>query len=136
MRATKIRLLFAVFSVCVVVFYFRSVSSCFASSSDDCTKLVGESHPDSDLRFCVCIPRFATLDDRDDRTNIALLVGTPTYPVHFSFKSSREGRVFYSVNRCFQIGGDPNNISDKQILKIWTPSLSAFYCVITRATLT
>ena len=36
------------------VFYFRSVSSCSASSSDDCTKLVGESHPDSYLRFCVC----------------------------------------------------------------------------------
>ena len=43
------RLLFAVFSVCFVIFYFQSVSSCSARSSDDCTKLVGESHPDSDL---------------------------------------------------------------------------------------
>ena len=49
--AIKIRLLFAVFSVCFVIFYFRSVSSYSASSSDDCTKLVGESHPDSDLRL-------------------------------------------------------------------------------------
>ena len=83
MRGTKIRLLFAVFSVCFVIFYFRSVSSCSASSSDDSTKLVGESHPDSYLRFCVCstnkprtanmcdntIPCFAPLDDRGDRTN-------------------------------------------------------------------
>ena len=53
-RVTKIRLLFAVFSVCFVIFYFRSVSSCSASSSDDCTKLVGESHSDSYLLFCVC----------------------------------------------------------------------------------
>ena len=52
--AAKIRLLFAVFSVCFVTFYFRDVSSCSASSSDDCTKLVGESHPDSYLGFCVC----------------------------------------------------------------------------------
>ena len=83
MRATKIRLLFAVFSVCFVIFYFRSVSSCSASSSNDCTKLVGELHPDSYLRFCVCSTNntkdckyvwlynslFAPLDDRRDRTN-------------------------------------------------------------------
>ena len=78
MRAAKIRLLFAVFSVCFVVFYFRSVSSCSASSSDDCTKRVGKSHPDSYLGFMsvprttMCgntIPCFAPLDDRGDRTN-------------------------------------------------------------------
>ena len=51
MTAAKIRLLFAVFSVCFVILYFRSVSSCSASSSDDCTKLAGESHPDSYLGF-------------------------------------------------------------------------------------
>ena len=51
MTAAKIRLLFAVFSVCFVIFYFGSVSSCSASSSDDRTKLVGESHPDSYLGF-------------------------------------------------------------------------------------
>ena len=54
MTAAKIRMLFAVFSMCFVIIYFRSVSSCSASSSDDCTKLVGESHPDSYLGFCVC----------------------------------------------------------------------------------
>ena len=43
-----------------------------------------------------------------------------------------KGRVFYSVNKCFQTGGDPRNVIDKQILKIWTPCLSAFYCVIPR----
>ena len=30
---------------------------------------------------------------------------------------------------------DPRNIFEKQILKVWTPCLSAFYCVISRATL-
>ena len=59
MTAAKIRLLFAVFSVCFVIFYFRSVSSYSASSSDDCTKLVGESHPDSYLGFCVCSTKTA-----------------------------------------------------------------------------
>ena len=55
MTAAKIRLLFAVFSVCFGIFYFQFiVSSCSASSLDDCTKLVGESHPDSYLGFCVC----------------------------------------------------------------------------------
>ena len=53
MTAAKIQLLFAVFSVCFVIFYFRSVSSCSASSSDDRTKLAGESHPESYLGFCV-----------------------------------------------------------------------------------
>ena len=54
MTTAKIRLLFAVFSVCFVIFYFRSVSSCSASSSDDCTKRARESYPDSYLGFCVC----------------------------------------------------------------------------------
>ena len=81
MRATKIRLLFAVFIVCFVILFFRSVSSCSASSSDDCTKLVGESHhifafvsaPRTTPRTAnMCdntLPCFAPLDDRGDGTN-------------------------------------------------------------------
>ena len=86
-----------------VIFYFRSVSSCSASSSNDCTKLVGESHPDSYLGFCVCstsntkdckymcgntIPCFAPLDDRGDRT-ISFIDWNPCIPRTFLF-SSRE----------------------------------------------
>ena len=114
MTAAKIRLLFAVFSVCFVIFYFRSVSSCSTSSSDDCTKLVGKSHPDSYLGFeqhqrlqiCVVIQYLALprgpLDDRGDQTNqlhwLELL--------HTSYISllnqAGKGRVFYPVDKCFQ----------------------------------
>ena len=131
MTAAKIRLLFAVFSVCFVIFYIRSVSSCSASSSDDCTKLVGESHPDSSwllcllheqhqrLQICVVIQYLALprgpLDDRGDQTNqlhwLELL--------HTSYISllnqAGKGRVFYPVDKCFQTGADPRNIIDKQI---------------------
>ena len=81
MRATKIRLLFAVFSVCFVVFYFRSVSSCSATSSDDCTKLVGESHPDLNLRFCVC-----STNNGKDRDGGAGGAGGASAPPLFSQK--------------------------------------------------
>ena len=43
--------------------------------------------------------------------------------------------VFYSADKRFETGADPRNIFDKQSLKVWTPCLSAFYCVIPRATL-
>ena len=114
MRATKVRL-FAVFSVCFVIFYFRSVSSCSASSSDDCIKLLGShilthilaflSAPRTTPRTAnMCgntIPFFTPLDDRGDRTNwlhwLELL--------HTSYISllnqAGKGRVFYSVNKCF-----------------------------------
>ena len=80
-------------------------------------------------------PCFAMLDDRGDRTNqlhwLKLL--------HTSYISlltqAGKGSVFYSVDKCFEAGADARNIFDKQILKIWTPCLSAFYCVIPRATL-
>ena len=81
---------------------------------------------------------FAPLDDRDDRTNhmkSALLVETLACLVYFSFTSSRESWVFYSADKCFETGADPHNIFDKQISKVWTPCLSAFYCVIPRVTL-
>ena len=78
---------------------------------------------------------FAPLDDRGDRTNqlhwLKLL--------HASYISllnqAGKGRVFYSVDKCFETGADLRNIFHKQILKVWTPWLSAFYCVILRATL-
>ena len=78
------------------------------------------------------LPCFAPLDDRGDRTNqlhwLELL--------HTSYISllnqAGKGRVFYSVDKCFETGADPRNIFGKQILKIWTPCLSAFYCVTPR----
>ena len=36
------------------------------------------------------------------------------------------GRVFYSFDKCFETEADPRNSYEKQILKIWTPCLSAF----------
>ena len=53
----------------------------------------------------------------------------------FLLRQAGKAGVFYSADRCFETGTDPRNIFDKQILKVWTPCLSAFYCVIPRATL-
>lgn len=39
-------------------------------------------------------------------------------------------RGFYLVNKCFKTGEDSHNSYHKQILKMWTPYLSAFYWVI------
>ena len=81
------------------------------------------------------LPCFAPLDDRGDRTNQLHwleLLHTSYIPL---LNQAGKGRVFYSVDICFETGADPRNIIDKQILKIWTPCLSAFYCVIPRATL-
>ena len=86
------------------------------------TKLVGESHPNSYLGFCVCSTNNATLvcparwSWRSNKS--ASLVGTPAYLVHFSFNHAGKGRVFYSLDKCFETGADPRNIFDKQILKI------------------
>ena len=75
------------------------------------------------------------LDDCGDRTNQLYWLKL----LHTSYISLLnqvgKGRVFYSVDKCFEPGADPRIIFDKQILKVWTPSLSAFYCVISRATL-
>ena len=90
--------------------------------------------------MCGNIPScFAPLDDRGDRTNhmkSASSIETLECLVYFSFTSSSgKGRVFCSADKCFETGADPRSIFDKQILKVWTPCLSAFYCVIPRATL-
>ena len=53
----------------------------------------------------------------------------------FLLRQARKAGVFCSADRCFETGTDPRNIFDKQIVKVWTPCLSAFYCVIPRATL-
>ena len=52
----------------------------------------------------------------------------------YLFQAGKAG-VFYSADKCFETGADPRNIFDKQILKIWTPCLLAFYWMIPRATL-
>ena len=90
--------------------------------------------------MCGNIPScFAPLDDRGDRTNhmkSASLVETPACLVHFFLLGQAgKGRVFDSADKCFETGADPRNSFDKQILKVWTPCLSAFYRVIPRATL-
>ena len=150
MRATKIRLLFAVFSVCFVIFYFEVSVRAPRAHRTTVLNLLGSHTLTHIFAFVsalrttprtanMCgntIPCFAPLSDRGDRTNwlhwLELL-----YTSYISLlNQAGKGRVFYSNKKCFQTGGDPHNIIDKQILKIWTPCLSAFYCVIPRATLT
>ena len=53
----------------------------------------------------------------------------------FLLRQAGKAGVFYSADKCFETGADSRNIFDKQIVKVWTPGLSAFYCVILRATL-
>ena len=87
------------------------------------------------LQICEVIYYLGLLDDRNDRTNQLYWLKL----LHTSYISLLnqvgKGRVFYSVDKCFETGADLRIIFDKQILKVWTPSLSAFYCVISRATL-
>ena len=90
--------------------------------------------------MCGNIPScFAPLNDRDDRTNhmkSASLVETPARLVYFFLLGQAgKGRVFDSADKCLETGADPRNSFDKQILKVWTPCLLAFYSVIPRATL-
>ena len=81
------------------------------------------------------LPCFAPPDGRGDRTNELHLLEL----LHTSYISLLnhpwKGRVFYSVDKCFEARADSRNTFDKQILKSWTPCLSVFYCVILRATL-
>ena len=53
----------------------------------------------------------------------------------FRLRQAGKAGVFYSADKCFETEADPRNIFHKQIVKVWTPCLSAFYCVIPRATL-
>ena len=81
--------------------------------------------------MCGNIPScFAPLDDRGDRTNQLNLLKLLHTSYTFLLSQAAKGRVFYSVDKCFKTGADPSNIFDKPILKVWTPCLSAFYCVI------
>ena len=81
------------------------------------------------------LPRFNPLDNRGDRTNQLQWLEL----LHTSWISlltqAGKNRVSYSVDEMFESGADPRNIFDKQVLKIWTPCLSAFYRVIPRAIL-
>ena len=73
-------------------------------------------------------------DDLDDRTNQLLKLKLPHTPYFSLSNQADKGRVFYLVDNCFETGGDSRNFCDEQILKMWMPCLSAFYCVISRAT--
>ena len=76
-------------------------------------------------------PRFNPLDNRGDRTN--QLQWLELLHIWISLLTQAgKNRVFYSVDEMFESGTDPRNILDKQVLKIWTPCLSAFYRVIPR----
>ena len=121
--------------LCFVIF----VASVRALRARQTTKLVG--HILTDILAFVSAPQttppcFAPFDDRGDRTNqlhwLELL--------HTSYLSllgqAGKGRVFYSVDKCFETEADPRNIFDKQILKIWTPCLWAFQRLIPRVTFT
>ena len=84
--------------------------------------------------MCGNVPSyFAPLDDRGDRTNHMKSASLASYI--FLLRQVGKGRVFYSADKCFEAGADTRNIFDEQILKVWTPCLAAFYCVIPRATL-
>ena len=78
---------------------------------------------------------FAPPGDRGDRTTqlhwLKLL--------HTSYISllnqAMKGRVFYSVDKCFETGADPRNIFDIKTNFKTLDAMSAFYCEISRATL-
>ena len=60
------------------------------------------------------LPCFAPCDDRDDRANhfrwLKLL-----YTSYISLLNQAEkGRVFYSVDKCFETEADPRNFGDEQ----------------------
>ena len=85
--------------------------------------------------MCGNIPSsFVSLDDRGNRTkHMKLKLLHASYI--FLLRQAGKAGVFYSADKCSETGADPRNIFDKQILKVWTPCLSAFYCVIPHATL-
>ena len=119
-----------------------------ASSSDDLTCrgvilthifiyiLAFVSVPQTTLRTCRNIPScFAPLDGRGDRTNQLHWLKLLHTSYIFLLSQTAKGRVFYSIDKCFETRADPRNIFDKEILKVWTPCLPSFYCGISRATL-
>ena len=50
----------------------------------------------------------------------------------FLLRKAGKAGVFYSADKCFETGADLRNIFDKQIVKVWTPCLSAFYSDLAR----
>ena len=86
--------------------------------------------------MCGNIPScFAPLDDCGDRTNQLHWLKLLHTSYIFLLSQTAKSKVFYSIDKCFETGADPRNIFDKEILKVWMPCLSSFYCVISRATL-
>ena len=81
------------------------------------------------------LPCFAPLDNRGDRINHLHWLELLHASYIFLLNEAGEGRIFYSVNKCFETRADARNVFDKQILKISTPCFSAFDCLIPRATL-
>ena len=80
--------------------------------------------------MCGNIPScFAPLDDRGDRTNQLYWLKNMHTSYIFLSSQTTKGRVFYSIDKWFETGADPRNIFHKEMLKVWTPCLSLFYCV-------
>ena len=127
---------------CVLLFSIFEASVCAPRQTP---KFIGESHPYSYLSFCICstnnakdcgniLPCLASLDHRGDRTKQLLHWLKLLHTSYISLlNQDMKGRIFYSVDKCFETGADPRNIFDKQILKNWTPCLSASYRVISQS---
>ena len=67
--------------------------------------------------MCGNIPScFVPLHDRGDRTIQLHWLKLLHASYIFLLSQAGKGRVFYSVDKCFESGADPRNIFDKQIL--------------------
>ena len=67
---------------------------------------------------------FAPLSDRGDQTNQLHWLELLHTPYISLLNQAGKGRVFCSVDKCFETGADPHNNFDKQIKKIWMPCFS------------
>ena len=61
----------------------------------------------------------------DDRPNQFLWLKLLHASYFFPLKQVHKDRVLYSVDKNFETKGDSRNFCDEQILKMWTPCLSA-----------
>lgn len=85
------------------------------------------------LQICVNIqPCFALYDDGDDQTNQFRWLKLQHTSCTFLFKIKQ--RKLGSINVLKPEHIHPCNFCNKQILKIWTPCLSEFYCVTSHTT--
>ena len=122
--------------VCCVLLFSIFEAPVRAPRARQTTKLVGESaaHPDSYLGFCSCS---CTNNAKDCKGVVTYHLALPPSMIvaieQISFIGwnscirltsyislliqAGKGRVFYSVDKCFETGADPRNIFDRQILK-------------------